>query len=1700
MMGSPKKSKRGANGPLILGFAWLCVYAAGAAPEAPALRPGRIVTNYALTAPAHQDPDQHEGSTPKDWQLLGSNDDGRTWQTVDARTNELFSTNHLRRVFAITNRTAYNIYRLEVTRTRDETDTASLAEMELMGPVTGLTNEAQLRMKVSSSRAHPLRSPATQAFDGDPATDWFDFGLGPAGGRWLQCQYTTNADTVVDNIAQLILICRSYSMRDSFAGQASQVLFNSLALSNGPVRKLVGYSLTSANDFYPRDPADWQLLGSNDGGKNWETLDVRRNETFPRRLQKRDFALQKPAFYAIYRLQIDSVFAPGLLANSVQLAEIEPHWAKGENTAGLSLVVSARGENAPWEVVQRAFDRDLTTKWLDFSRDSTNHASWVQWQFAAINGPPVVSLNRLQALRPQPTNAVKLDLQAVVVGYTSESMSLVDPSGFEVIHLTLPESAVRPGERVRLKGDLEFEMDKPLLMHPELTVLGQVPTAAPAQPGQPLEANQDYVLDTIEGDAEFLVQDSAYATVRLTSAGGANSVLARILNPNRRPLPNPLNCRLRVRGVVESVTDANGHPFPGIIWVSRLSDVALAAAKDKDWNQWPEYTVGELAGTNSIPQGLVRVIGTVDDQGNGRFTMLKEGTNRIAIFDGEASAWPRHSRVEAAGFLSREAGRTALRWAACRPAAEKALPAAMAIDAQHPVTDIGEVNRLRQINPDVVFPVRLRGVITYIVGAYINDDNVFYLQDGTNAIQLLNATAAGLTDALQQEGMYVEFAGLNSHDGIVPTSLVKFLGKGRMPEPMRNSFDAMMSPQNGGRWAQVEGVVSGYDDGRLTLLVEGKELTVWVNQITPGDQFRAPGSRLRVSGVCEQILNARDQMLGARLLVPSTECIEVINHGPADPFLLPKVAIASVLLSSPGVAGGQMQMVRIQGIVTYNGHEMLCLQDKDSGMRVFLQRESTGIEPGDQVEVAGLALPDGFTPKLVQALVRKTGRGDLPAAVVIDFTQNWTQSSQDATRGQVDAIFEGQGASPSALKLELRCEATKRDFYAFLPAAVPLPASLVPGTRVRLRGVIKFQEEEPLDANQVVTAFEMYLNSPADIQVLEAPSWWTARHTLWVVGGLGTVLVVSLGWISALRRQVRRQTRALEQENAERKRAEIFLNSVLQNLPIAVVIKEVKELRIVMLNKAYEELTGIPKAEALGKNDQDLALQSVADASMKHDRESIALNKLVETEEELNTRRKGKRNVEKRKLTILDEKGQPLCLMAILEDITQRKQAQTALAYERDLLRSLMDNSPDKIYFKDALSRYLRLSKSTREQLGVAAEQIVGKTDFDFFADSYANGSFADEQTILDSGAPLLGKIEREVGKDSDEGRWMLTSKMPLRDVDGKIIGTFGISKDITAIKEAEAKLEAVHKQLLDTSRLTGMAEVATSILHNVGNVLNSVGVSVTLVNGQLRRSEIANLRRAVAMLREKNGDLGEFLTTDPKGKLLPEYLRLATDQLADEQAQMIAEMESVGMHIEHIKEIVTMQQGYAKVSGAFENLPVSNLVEDALQMNAAAFARHNVQVVREMAQDAPTVCVDRHKVLQILINVLCNAKHAMDAQNPQQKQLGIRVEKAEPDRVKIIVRDNGIGIAPDHLVKIFTSGFTTKKDGHGFGLHSGANAAKEIGGSLTAQSEGVGLGASFILELPVASSRPTAPDDENGRQAVSSSNGRKEPSLAVEG
>lgn len=286
------------------------------------------------------------------------------------------------------------------------------------------------------------------------------------------------------------------------------------------------------------------------------------------------------------------------------------------------------------------------------------------------------------------------------------------------------------------------------------------------------------------------------------------------------------------------------------------------------------------------------------------------------------------------------------------------------------------------------------------------------------------------------------------------------------------------------------------------------------------------------------------------------------------------------------------------------------------------------------------------------------------------------------------------------------------------------------------------------------------------------------------------------------------------------------------------------------------------------------------------------------------------------------------------------------------------------------------------------------------------------------------------------------------------------------AVRKAREQ-QAAQRQMLENARHAGMAEIATNVLHNVGNVLNSVNVSAELIGAKVRDSESAGLARAVALMDAHAHDLGDYITSDPRGRLLPGYLKQLAQALAEERQGIADELAALSKSVKHIKEIVATQQSYAGASSVVEEVQITDLVEDALRIDTGGVADHQVSVVREFAA-VPLLMLDKHRVLLILVNLISNARFAMKGGADVGHRLTLRVQVAQDDTLEVGVSDTGEGIPAENLTRIFAHGFTTKKDGHGFGLHSCVLAAREMGGTLMAHSDGPGTGAIFTLKLPL--------------------------------
>ncbi len=403
------------------------------------------------------------------------------------------------------------------------------------------------------------------------------------------------------------------------------------------------------------------------------------------------------------------------------------------------------------------------------------------------------------------------------------------------------------------------------------------------------------------------------------------------------------------------------------------------------------------------------------------------------------------------------------------------------------------------------------------------------------------------------------------------------------------------------------------------------------------------------------------------------------------------------------------------------------------------------------------------------------------------------------------------------------------------------------------------------------------------------------------------------------------------------------------------------------------------------------------------------------------------------------------------------------LAASSHFVHNVVQSMVDSLVVVDRDAKIKAINQAAMELLGYEEQDLIGRTA-SLICIADGRHLTADEiERLLGTGA----KNDHEVVFIARDGARIPISLggSAIKDADGQTTGYVCIGTDIRDRKAAEAEREELHKRIVATSRQAGMAEVATGVLHNVGNVLNSVNVSASLVKEQLQDSKVCKVTQIASLIHERRDSLADYLANDPGGQKLPEYLRQLASHLEEERERVLREVGTLTDHVAHIKDIISVQQVVAKTTGVIEPLDLRELLEDAARMCVASLDKANIRVRREYGEIG-VVTADKHKVLQILVNLIHNARDAMGDQGVKRPTLTLRVRQTD-EGVEAQVEDNGIGIDPAVLTKIFTHGFTTKPDGHGFGLHSAATAAQELSGSLNAESAGPGHGAVFTLMIP---------------------------------
>ena len=576
---------------------------------------------------------------------------------------------------------------------------------------------------------------------------------------------------------------------------------------------------------------------------------------------------------------------------------------------------------------------------------------------------------------------------------------------------------------------------------------------------------------------------------------------------------------------------------------------------------------------------------------------------------------------------------------------------------------------------------------------------------------------------------------------------------------------------------------------------------------------------------------------------------------------------------------------------------------------------------------------------------------------------------------------------------------------------------------------------------------------------------------------------------------------------------------LFEELGDAAVVSAPPDWEILVANQSACELFGQEEEDLTGRSQLNFHLEEEVTKCRDHLRTCASGASLVKMESQV-VGFGGDPVLVSMRTTPIELDGQ-VRLLSVYQRTDREKRAEQWLVQSAERFRTLAEMLPEIVYELDSEGRVIFVNNQVVEMAGYTEEEVAAGLKFvDFFIEEDRPMVEQDLSDLM-QGKHIERRIYTAIRKDGVRAPVYGQATPILQQ--GSVVGVRGILVNITeqkrveeALRQARDELELrvqertrelkevneellaenverkrtekelakyrdhleelvedrtrelqdTQARLLELSRHTGMAEVATGVLHNVGNVLNSVNVAANLIRDSLRTSKVDGLGKAVQLMKQQGDNLGAFFSTDPRGRKLTDYLEQLGDHLSKDRSEILAKADDLHQKVEFINQIVAVQQSYAKVRGMTEKCHPVDIMEDAIQINAALLNRHNVTLKRSYLYTS-SVMVERQKVLQVLVNLISNAAYALATTPSPDRVLSLFIEEMESGHVQFSVADNGIGVPEENLTRVFAHGFTTRKDGHGFGLHASAIAVKELGGSIGVESEGPGKGATFRFDIP---------------------------------
>ena len=535
----------------------------------------------------------------------------------------------------------------------------------------------------------------------------------------------------------------------------------------------------------------------------------------------------------------------------------------------------------------------------------------------------------------------------------------------------------------------------------------------------------------------------------------------------------------------------------------------------------------------------------------------------------------------------------------------------------------------------------------------------------------------------------------------------------------------------------------------------------------------------------------------------------------------------------------------------------------------------------------------------------------------------------------------------------------------------------------------------------------------------------------------------------------------------------------LQKLQTLTADNAYQQANIVVLrglvNEKLDELEETVVLHRNGKTEEALAV--VCTDRGKHSMEQI--RKLVgemQAEEQMLLRQRKLKSQQASNTytwTVYGSIGLAFILAPVVGYFTSRNvgSAVDQLARSESTFRTICQSLFDGVVLVDSSGLVFEVNDTACRLFERAREELVGEEYRTLFAQSGMTSAanwlakLADAEDSITTNEHVLNQ-QRDIRVEISATRIEIQSKECF----------LLLIHDVTQRRRAEIEKRNLQKRLVQASREAGMSEVVTGMLHNVGNVLNSVNISTNLIAKHQSRIEVGKIRQVAEMLGQNRDSLPRFLSEDRRGKLLPDFIQFFADKLENQMEQTNSEIHVLGEHVSHIANIIADQQSSAKRNGASELLDPTELFEDSLKFMQDNLNSNQVAIVRDYEATIPNCVVFRHEVVQILCNLLSNATDSVVEYRESNREIGCAIYELDNELV-FEVSDNGKGIEPEMATRLFQHGFSTSENGHGFGLHYSANVASSMNGCLTAISDGSGAGATFRLQIPISQVRQSRLD-----------------------